>query len=773
MLTSSAARYWRLFPLALICAARALASQAPAEWGGGKPYAYILWDGHRFGGTLEEHERDMQYFKDLGFTHSLITATGLNAAEAANAVQSKQMGALFKLFDKHDMIAGLRFGWDFAGLKEPAEQMAQKGMVLLAKRTGKFGDFNPVHPDVVKYYSENLLGVVDAYRKQDPAGRIQMLLVGSEYTFGLPKKEQCHPKAIEVILQTAREDGVLGPNEDDWAKLAGWWDGPTAKGRDWRIRKAISDALRKQNPAFMFMIDPVWCIKLVDGGFGGHWSYIGKPAMPEGMCIGAIRTMAQCWPYPATHSAQMINGAYHDMILEGNLLCLCVGIPSLYHWGVNTFEPGRGANPLYGYKGEKTPEIEKTRRQEIIRSRLEKEPALRSTGRFVRERGKMLHDWKPLEPRVAFLAGLYGPADPDLAMLFGHIPFDLLRNAHHRDAELLKYKFVLQAKPTASADEYTKLLKIEQAGGVVIVPKGFKPPEGAQALAKALEWDPAIVGEAATFKKGISFAGNYTAFPEHVKKGAAHLREVFAKAGFRPYFDVLSSEVISRPYEYNGHAMLFVVNGKRAEPAAAVQDKEDEPEEVDETGNKPAKKNKPAPASSPGAIKGVPAEIEVVVRDSAAGLRVLDIDTGQTMKLEPCPEGQKFKDSIQGAWYKIYAVVKPGQAYQGPPPLKPAPAIAQLTAARVGGGVKLDWKTDVQDWVGCDVQWYRVYRGDGAGEPKLLKEIYGRIPEGAGGLVCTFVDETAQAGAPYSYKVQAVSPLRLAGPLSDAAAVKP
>jgi hypothetical protein len=770
-------RSWRLLPavvvLCLISLGRSYAAQAPAEWGCGKPYAYILWDGHRFGGTPEEHERDMQFFKDLGFTHSLITASGLNPTEAGNAVQSKQIGALFKLFDKYDMIAGLRFGWDFSGLKDPWEQMAQKGMTLQAKKTGKFGDYNPIHPDIVKYYSENLLGVVDAYRKQDPAGRMLVLLIGSEYTFGLPKKEQCHPKALELILQAAREDGALGPTEDDWAKVAGWWDGPTSKGRDWRIRKAVSDALRKQNPAFMFMIDPIWCVKLVEGGFGGHWSYVGKPALPEGMCIGAIRTMAQCWPYPATHSTQLINGAYHDMVLEGNLLCLCVGIPSLYHWGVNTFEPGRGANPMYGFKGEKTPDIEKTRRQEIIQKRLDKEPALRSTGRFIRERGKMLHDWKPMEPRVAFLAGLYGPADPDLAMLFGHIPFDLLRNAHHREAELAKYKFVLHLKPAASAEDYAKLLKIEQAGGAVIVPKGFKPPEGAQALTKAVEWDPAIVGEAVTFKKGISFSGgNYSAFQEHVKKGAAHLREVFAKAGFKPYFDVRSAEVVSRAYEYNGHPMLFVVNGKRAELTAAKDDKDDEPEEVDETGAKPAQKNKPAVASQ-GAIKGVPADIEVFIRDGAAGLSVVDIDTGQPLKLEACPDGQKFKDSIPGAWYKIYAVVKPGQAYQGPPPLKPAPAIAQLAAARGAGGSKLEWKADVQDWVGCDVQWFRVYRGEGSAEPKLLKEIYGRIPEGAGGLVTNFVDETAKAGTAYTYRIQAVSPLRVAGPLSDAAVAKP
>ena len=48
---------------------------------------------------------------------------------------------------------------------------------------------------------------------------------------------------------------------------------------------------------------------------------------------------------------------------------------------------------------------------------------------------------------------------------------------------------------------------------------------------------------------------------------------------------------------------------------------------------------------------------------------------------------QKFKDIIPGAWYRIYAVIKPGESYQGPPPLKPAPAIAQLTTRRAFAGV--------------------------------------------------------------------------------------
>ncbi len=50
------------------------AQQAPGDWGFGKPYSYIVWDGHRFAVTPEDHERDARYFKDLGFTHSLVDA---------------------------------------------------------------------------------------------------------------------------------------------------------------------------------------------------------------------------------------------------------------------------------------------------------------------------------------------------------------------------------------------------------------------------------------------------------------------------------------------------------------------------------------------------------------------------------------------------------------------------------------------------------------------------------------------------------------------------
>ncbi|HEV7404657.1 MAG TPA: hypothetical protein VGO11_17075, partial [Chthoniobacteraceae bacterium] len=630
---------------------RAQAVQSPDDWGEGTPFAYIVWDGHRFSQTPEEHERDVRYFRDLGFTHSLVDAR-------PGAIEPKQLEsrrALLAAFQKYDLIAGLRYGWRFDGLQRPWEEMTAQGMTLRATAAGKADPtpvVNPLHREVIDSYASSVLESFAAYRALDPGRKIGLFLIGSEYTFALPEREKIPPPALAIILQAAREDGVLAAGEEDWTKVKQWWNSPTGHGRDWRIREAIAAGVHKEAPGAKFMIDPIWCVKLVEGGFGGHWSYIGK-GMVLGMPDSAIRIMAQCWPSPATHSTQLIRGAHQDTIQESNFLSMCVGLPSLYHWGVHTIEPGMGENPYYGFKGIRSPEMEASLRAEYAAARLDKEPALRATGRFIRERGQLLHDWKPMEPRVAYLAGIYGPADPHLAMLVGQIPFDLLQNRQQRDSELAKYKFAMvgsSSKGPLDVRDYESLLKIEAAGGAVLVPKGFTPPEGAKPLARALEWDPEIVGTGIGSSKGINFAAGYTALQEHTKAGAAHLRGVLARAGFQPYFDLDSVEVVSRPYTYKGQAMLFVVNDKRT--AGAAFKEESETAEPDATGAvKPKPKQKPE-AGPPPALVGVPADVEVFVRDTTAGLKVIDIDTGAEMKLAAAPGGQKFKDTIPGAWYR-------------------------------------------------------------------------------------------------------------------------
>jgi len=749
---------------------RSQAQPKSRDWGFNKPFSYILWDGHRFASTPEEHERDARYFKDLGFTHTLFDAR--HGSLDAKHVESRSQ--LLAMLAKYDLVSGLKFGWRSEAFDRSWDDMTAQGMTLRATRDAKDTSpvpaLNPLHPSVIDTYTQGILASYQSHRTLDPAGRIKFFLIGSEYSFALPEMSKCPPAALELILKTAREDGALGPDETDWTKVKAWWTGVSSKGGDWRIRKTLADEIHKITPDARFMIDPIWCIKLVDGTLGGHWSYIGK-GMVLGMPDDAIRTMAQSWPYPATHSVQLIQGAHHDTILEGNLMCLCVGLPSLYHWGINTFEPGRSDTPYYRYKGPKSPEVETELRAGIATDRLDKEPALRSTGRFIRERGAMLRDWRPLEPRVAYLAGVYGPADPQLVMLVGQIPFDLLRNREHRDAELGNYKFVLVSKGKAPMDplEFARLVKAEQAGAAVILPKGFETPLGATLLAKAAEWDPEMVGEAIGSKKGISYAAGYTALQQHLQQGARHLREVLGKVGFKPYFDIPSVEVVSRPYEFQGHKMLFVVNDKRV-PGKAMAD-EPPIAEPDANGVIPAIKAKPKKAVTgpPSATVGVPAEMEVIIRDTTPGLKVIDIDTGRELPLAPSAEGQKFTDTVPGAWYRIYAVVSPGQKYQGPPPLPAAPGIAQLAATRTPHGAELKWKTDVADWVGSDVQWYRIYRGEGSAAPMMVKELYGRSVEAGGGLIETFVDREVSGGKSYTYQVQAVSPLRIAGPLSSAA----
>jgi len=117
------------------------------------PTQYIVWDGHRFARTAKDHERDIRYFKDLGFTHSLLSCAFEPGMAAGHA---ERIAPLLALCRKYDMTAGLRFGWDFRGLSVPWDQMVAKGMTLRAKPRGDQADYNPVHPEIVRYYADGL-----------------------------------------------------------------------------------------------------------------------------------------------------------------------------------------------------------------------------------------------------------------------------------------------------------------------------------------------------------------------------------------------------------------------------------------------------------------------------------------------------------------------------------------------------------------------------------------------------------------------------------------
>ncbi len=69
-------RLWMLVLLAWLPVVRAGEPTPSRRVGAARtaPMPFILWDGHRFARTAADHERDVRYFRDLGFTHSLVGA---------------------------------------------------------------------------------------------------------------------------------------------------------------------------------------------------------------------------------------------------------------------------------------------------------------------------------------------------------------------------------------------------------------------------------------------------------------------------------------------------------------------------------------------------------------------------------------------------------------------------------------------------------------------------------------------------------------------------
>jgi len=837
---------------------------------------YLLWDGWRFG----KPERDARYYRDLGFTHANV---GASVYAEPSGEEAEQIRRRFDLFERYDMFACLRFGWSFGGLQHSWEEMARRGIALRKKRPDGHAGFNPLHPEVIHYYARGLVKTVDAYRGLDRHDRIKWFLVGSERTWDLPKREDVPPRTAEVILAAARRDGVLGPDEDDWDRLAVWWAGPRRKGRDYRLRKAYEDAVLRRIPDARFWVDPIWAVKIVHG-FGGDWSYIGND--PKRIADAVVRLKAMCRPAPCIHSTQLIRGAYHDTLLEANLLSICMGADMLYHWGINTFEPGREANPAYGNADwKRTPEgypwfrsshfpedywtrfvkqlydrrddklisrlwkalpdkvrqqveeevfladgaddelmdaeeaergldglkepllsalnealkkllfpqdeelkalkpsgrareliarrkqqarldetdlVELNRllfervfaarpagrgtppvaagipatpepslrqmRESVQRKRAAKEPAIRTTGRLLRDRGEFFRDWQPGRPRMALLGGIYKGGDLHQSLIVGHVPFDLLRNTKDRRERLSTYRFAGLPGPSVSADDYRDLLKIEKAGGTVLVPEGFKPPEGLPTLARPAVWHPKAV------------AGKTPA------EGAAQIRPEVHRAGLRPYFDSENFDIVMQGYTYRDLPALFVVNDLRK-----------------------------APEGSRVASLGVPNKVDILVRDKREDVRVLNIDTGANARLERREDGWHIMDTIGPAWYRIYAVLGKGETWPGPGPLSAGPEIRELRAERQPkkGAVRLTWKLPFEDWVGCDIARYLIYRSEDGAELKLLADISGRIVTGGGGVINSYLDESARPGHTYTYAIRTVTPLRREGPMSEEVKIGP
>ena len=114
-----------------------------------------------------------------------------------------------------------------------------------------------------------------------------------------------------------------------------------------------------------------------------------------------------------------------------------------------------------------------------------------------------------------------------------------------------------------------------------------------------------------------------------------------------------------------------------------------------------------------------------------------------------------------------------GETWPGPGPLSDGPEVRELRVERQPktGAISLTWKLPFQDWVGCDIARYLVYRSEDGGPQKLLADIPGRICTGAGGVVTSYTDESARPGQ--TYTIRTVTPLRREGPVSDEVEVGP
>ncbi len=840
---------------------------------GDAPLPYIVWDGHRFAQTAADRERDVRYFRDLGFTHSLIGGR-LDTEKLRPDIR-----ALFDACSRYGLRPGLRYGWDTDKLAEKLggyDAMKKSGAYFYKGKSDTSLDFNPIHPQVINTYAKMIGDSVRGHRRFDKDNTIQLFLIGSERTWGLPKEKKISSAARKAILDAARADGVWKDGDTDWQKLSTWWGSPKGRGGDWRLRRAIAEEVRKEIPDALFMIDPLWAAKLPgDTDLGGSWSYMGK-GYAEGMADQVLRLKAMCWPNPVTHSTQLIRGAYHDMILVANFGSLAVGADSLYHWGVHLFEPGQRARPWYAMHKVKrssigfpafslkrehrhpapvagwptllktlaakrrtpwgrklwaklgkaarraaeeaelelfsdaleiTPAAKKDiidalnqavrtspftakelaalklnkrgqvllkragedkllpgnraelnrlaleaaigkgltqtdspnicqRLEDIDSKRLMKEPALRSTGRLIAARGAMLQAAKPLPTRAALLGGVYGGGDVTMAMIIGHLPFDLLRNPYHRDAAISNYKYVLVYKSNMSEKHFELVRTIAAKGGVVFMPKNFKYDAKQPKFAGTREWDPAAFGKRVYAGKGFGFDGSHEEFTTHIQKNAKRLRQLLHDAGFKPYFDSENLDVIMQGYNYKDTRLLFAVNNKRSDNYR----------------------------------RGVGSKAEFIINDKTPGLRVIDISTGRQLTTTQKGNTTVFTDTMPPAWYRIYQVLKPGQQ-SDLPKLPVGPKVTTLTAKKSKEGVTLKWAVDVKDWVGCNVQWVRIHRAAGNGKPTALKQIYARDVRGPGGLITEFVDDTAKPGTTYTYQIQTVTPLRIDGPLSAAAKI--
>jgi hypothetical protein len=361
----------------------------------------------------------------------------------------------------------------------------------------------------------------------------------------------------------------------------------------------------------------------------------------------------------------------------------------------------------------------------IDRSRAAKEPALRSTGRFLQERGALLQ--QPTPPEVALVDGIYSPGDVRLALMAGHVPFALLRNADHRRQKLAEHRFILVAKSRATAELQGLLVAAAAQGAVVFLPPGYTGGD----VAGSRQWDPKQFGTRISGNKGLSFSGGYPAFRQHVAANATRIRQQLKRAGWRPRVDCDRKDVFMRTFDTTAGTVLFVVNNRRGETPTA----------------------------------GIPADIAITLGGPLAGARVVRLQTGEQLAVGDLPTGKGFTDTLPAAWYRLY-LLQTDAAAAVPPALPTAPPLHRAAGVRDGRGTVLTWQPAAKNWAGSDVQWLQVERTDVDGGVRTIT-VYARDVTGPGGFRTEWTDASAATDATYRYRVQLVTPLRVPGPWAE------
>ncbi|MBF0245605.1 MAG: hypothetical protein HQL31_10100, partial [Planctomycetes bacterium] len=299
---------------------------------------FILSGGHLGDTSLALTSDRVRYMKDIGFTHYL---------ERINMAKFPTEDALGKenaLYARHNIIRSLEIHWN-VGDGIPKEQRIAQGLLLARTATEENPDFNPMHPLNIAAATKHVTGIVDRFLRSDPERCLGLLLLSNRSTFSLGA--DMYPAGLEIVRACAVEDGILKEGEPlDVDKVAAWWNGPFATGRDWRLRKTIEEAVIARVPDMDFMVHPGWAAKIING-FSATWFYMRNQDMTSVMnaCL-----LLDSLTHPIPAALNIPGGeASTDLIVEAHLVAICMGIQKLYQWQLPYI-----ARPMHGGPPPKT-----------------------------------------------------------------------------------------------------------------------------------------------------------------------------------------------------------------------------------------------------------------------------------------------------------------------------------------------------------------------------------------------------------------------------------